>query len=185
VDCRPKFRTWMIFEGSIATKNRQRTDPCATCCGRIRWKISAMRKTPISTHTTPFGVALTSTATGRVVTSCRTTICYPSFVLTKLKMLGERTFSPTPKAWRETQPGRLFSHFRYRMYRKSLTTGFPSLITIFSAPNYLDVYNNKVSVTSGRGTAVHGCRCETREISLHIPHASVIAFGSAGCCLKV
>lgn len=32
------------------------------------------------------------------------------------------------------------------MYRKSLTTGFPSLITIFSAPNYLDVYNNKVSV---------------------------------------
>lgn len=33
---------------------------------------------------------------------------------------------------------------RYRMYRKSQTTGFPSLITIFSAPNYLDVYNNKV-----------------------------------------
>ncbi|EFN86105.1 Serine/threonine-protein phosphatase 2B catalytic subunit 2 [Harpegnathos saltator] len=32
----------------------------------------------------------------------------------------------------------------YRMYRKSQTTGFPSLITIFSAPNYLDVYNNKV-----------------------------------------
>jgi hypothetical protein len=34
----------------------------------------------------------------------------------------------------------------YRMYRKSLTTGFPSLITIFSAPNYLDVYNNKVGI---------------------------------------
>jgi hypothetical protein len=31
----------------------------------------------------------------------------------------------------------------YRMYRKSQSTGFPSLITIFSAPNYLDVYNNK------------------------------------------
>ena len=29
------------------------------------------------------------------------------------------------------------------MYRKSQETGFPSLITIFSAPNYLDVYNNK------------------------------------------
>lgn len=38
----------------------------------------------------------------------------------------------------------LFEYFtRYRMYRKSQTTGFPSLITIFSAPNYLDVYNNK------------------------------------------
>ena len=34
----------------------------------------------------------------------------------------------------------------YRMYRKSLVTGFPSLITIFSAPNYLDVYNNKAAV---------------------------------------
>lgn len=34
----------------------------------------------------------------------------------------------------------------YRMYKKSATTGFPSLITIFSAPNYLDVYNNKAAV---------------------------------------
>ena len=31
----------------------------------------------------------------------------------------------------------------YKMYRKSQTTGFRSLITIFSAPNYLDVYGNK------------------------------------------
>ena len=37
-----------------------------------------------------------------------------------------------------------FQDAGYRMYRKSQTTGFPSLITIFSAPNYLDVYNNKV-----------------------------------------
>ncbi|KAH8306398.1 hypothetical protein KR018_010317 [Drosophila ironensis] len=34
----------------------------------------------------------------------------------------------------------------YRMYRKNQVTGFPSLITIFSAPNYLDVYNNKAAV---------------------------------------
>jgi len=34
----------------------------------------------------------------------------------------------------------------YRMYRKSQVTGFPSLITIFSAPNYLDVYNNKAAI---------------------------------------
>ncbi|XP_023283951.1 serine/threonine-protein phosphatase 2B catalytic subunit gamma isoform-like, partial [Seriola lalandi dorsalis] len=40
----------------------------------------------------------------------------------------------------------LFVSVRYRMYRKSQTTGFPSLITIFSAPNYLDVYNNKAAV---------------------------------------
>lgn len=34
----------------------------------------------------------------------------------------------------------------YRMYKKNHQTGFPSLITIFSAPNYLDVYNNKAAV---------------------------------------
>lgn len=34
----------------------------------------------------------------------------------------------------------------YRMYRKMSTTGFPSVITIFSAPNYLDLYNNKAAV---------------------------------------
>ena len=32
------------------------------------------------------------------------------------------------------------------MYKKSQATGFPSLITIFSAPNYLDVYGNKAAV---------------------------------------
>jgi len=35
---------------------------------------------------------------------------------------------------------------RYRMYRKTKTTGFPSVMTIFSAPNYLDVYANKAAV---------------------------------------
>jgi len=34
----------------------------------------------------------------------------------------------------------------YKMYRKNQATGFPSLITIFSAPNYLDAYNNKAAV---------------------------------------
>ncbi|KTW29821.1 serine/threonine-protein phosphatase 2B catalytic subunit [Pneumocystis carinii B80] len=34
----------------------------------------------------------------------------------------------------------------YRMYCKNKTTGFPSVITIFSAPNYLDIYNNKAAV---------------------------------------
>ena len=32
------------------------------------------------------------------------------------------------------------------MYRKIKTTGFPSVMTIFSAPNYLDIYNNKAAV---------------------------------------
>jgi serine/threonine-protein phosphatase 2B catalytic subunit len=32
------------------------------------------------------------------------------------------------------------------MYRKTPTNKFPSVITIFSAPNYLDVYRNRGAV---------------------------------------
>eukprot|EP00163_Fabomonas_tropica_P029698 TRINITY_DN646_c0_g1_i1.p1 TRINITY_DN646_c0_g1~~TRINITY_DN646_c0_g1_i1.p1 ORF type:complete len:506 (+),score=140.78 TRINITY_DN646_c0_g1_i1:565-2082(+) len=34
----------------------------------------------------------------------------------------------------------------YRMYRKRDSTEFPTVITLFSAPNYLDVYNNKGAI---------------------------------------
>ena len=34
----------------------------------------------------------------------------------------------------------------YTMHRKTPTKKFPSVITIFSAPNYLDVYHNRGAV---------------------------------------
>ncbi len=34
----------------------------------------------------------------------------------------------------------------YRMYKKTRAMGFPSLLTMFSAPNYLDTYNNKAAI---------------------------------------
>ncbi|KAF9788144.1 serine/threonine protein phosphatase 2B [Thelephora terrestris] len=34
----------------------------------------------------------------------------------------------------------------YRMYRKTRTTGFPSVMTFFSCPHYLDCYNNKAAI---------------------------------------
>jgi hypothetical protein len=155
VDFRRKFKIWMISESLTATRNHQHTGQCAICYGRIPWKTSAMRKTPISIHTTQFADVRTSTATGRAAISCRTTTCYPSFVLTKLKMLGkaENCHQSFVRELIQHRFGAnpLF-HSRYRMYRKSLTTGFPSLITIFSAPNYLDVYNNKVSDKNARAT---------------------------------
>ena len=51
----------------------------------------------------------------------------------------------------------------YKMYKKSRTTAFPALITIFSAPNYLDAYGNKgtsrLSACSGaRGRAEQRAR---------------------------
>jgi len=36
--------------------------------------------------------------------------------------------------------------YRYRMYRKSRKTRFPSVMTLFSAPNSLDVYNKAAMV---------------------------------------
>ena len=43
----------------------------------------------------------------------------------------------------------------YRMYKKSMETGFPSLITIFSAPNYLDVYQNKAAIMKYENNVVN------------------------------
>ena len=34
----------------------------------------------------------------------------------------------------------------YWLYRKTQKNMFPSVVTIFSAPNYLDLYNNKAAV---------------------------------------
>jgi serine/threonine-protein phosphatase 2B catalytic subunit len=36
--------------------------------------------------------------------------------------------------------------FRYRMYRKMPRTKFPAVISIFSAPNYQDVYGNRGAI---------------------------------------
>lgn len=93
------------------------------------------------------------TAMQPVVNFFNRTISFQLSERTKLKMLGESGrpyFSPLVYT---THFGltNIFSMCvtrisSYRMYRKSQTTGFPSLITIFSAPNYLDVYNNKAAV---------------------------------------
>ena len=32
----------------------------------------------------------------------------------------------------------------FKMYKKRSSTGFPALMTVFSAPNYCDYYKNKV-----------------------------------------
>jgi hypothetical protein len=74
-----------------------------------------------------------------LASSWSATISYLLFELTKRKIQG------TPSPPRLKLPLLTFSS-RYRMYRKTKTTGFPSVMTIFSAPNYLDVYSNKAAV---------------------------------------
>src|SRR5271154_803482 len=69
------------------------------------------------------------------VNSLNATICSLSSEHTKHRMLGSaHLFTVTD------------SVSSYRMYRKTRTTQFPAVMTIFSAPNYLDVYNNKAAV---------------------------------------
>jgi hypothetical protein len=63
----------------------------------------------------------------------------------KLKMQGKLGLFTSPIKFK-TNLVLHFSLFRYRMYRKTKSTGFPSVMTIFSAPNYLDVYSNKAAV---------------------------------------
>ncbi|KAH8918791.1 Metallo-dependent phosphatase [Atractiella rhizophila] len=43
----------------------------------------------------------------------------------------------------------------YRVYRRTRTNSFPSLMTYFSAPNYLDVYNNKAAVLKYENNVVN------------------------------
>lgn len=68
---------------------------------------------------------------------------------------------------------------RYRMYRKSQTTGFPSLITIFSAPNYLDVYNNKGKAGGGVRVVVPLSQCRDPPPVAHSEELCVLSWG---CC---
>ncbi|ODQ78835.1 hypothetical protein BABINDRAFT_39008 [Babjeviella inositovora NRRL Y-12698] len=43
----------------------------------------------------------------------------------------------------------------YRMYKRTKTMGFPSLLTMFSAPNYLDLYNNKAAILKYDGEVMN------------------------------
>src|SRR3990167_4535593 len=44
---------------------------------------------------------------------------------------------------------------RYKSYRKHHKTNFPTLITLFSAPNYLDAYGNKGAVMCYSNTVMN------------------------------
>lgn len=43
----------------------------------------------------------------------------------------------------------------YRMYKRNPSSGFPAVITIFSAPNYVDVYKNKAAILKYDGVTLN------------------------------
>lgn len=72
------------------------------------------------------------------------------------------------------------------MYRKSQTTGFPSLITIFSAPNYLDVYNNKgltqkTQSSDGPLLSIGICMMQRLVVKLAVSNAGVFLRDQRQC----
>ena len=70
-----------------------------------------------------------------------------------LKFLNENGFMCMIRAHEAQDHGklslmneRITNPLGYKMYKSNPKNGFPVLITLFSAPNYLDVYGNKAAI---------------------------------------
>ncbi|KAF7303569.1 Serine/threonine-protein phosphatase [Mycena indigotica] len=74
--------------------------------------------------------------TMRSLHSWNGTNCYASLERTSHKLRGKSCFAP--------KFGITLN--RFRLYRKIPRSKFPSVITVFSAPNYLDFHNNKGAI---------------------------------------
>ncbi|KAF4747824.1 Serine/threonine-protein phosphatase 2B catalytic subunit alpha, variant 2, partial [Perkinsus olseni] len=58
----------------------------------------------------------------------------------------------------------------YKMHRTNEATGFPSVITIFSAPNYCDVYNNKGAVLRFENNTLNILQFNYSKHPYHLPN---------------
>lgn len=76
----------------------------------------------------------------------------------------------------------------YRMYRKTRTTGFPSVMTIFSAPNYLDVYNNKAAVLKYENNVMNirqfSMACISAEFDIPLIESQIARPIHTGCLIS-
>jgi len=58
----------------------------------------------------------------------------------------------------------------YKMHKTNPTTGFPSVITIFSAPNYCDVYNNKGAILKFDNSTLNVLQFNCSPHPYHLPN---------------
>ncbi|CAK0823550.1 unnamed protein product, partial [Prorocentrum cordatum] len=58
----------------------------------------------------------------------------------------------------------------YKMHKTNPNTGFPSVITIFSAPNYCDVYNNKGAVLKFDNSTLNILQFNCSPHPYHLPN---------------
>lgn len=58
----------------------------------------------------------------------------------------------------------------YKMHKTNPATGFPSVITIFSAPNYCDVYNNKGAILKFDNSTLNVLQFNCSPHPYHLPN---------------
>eukprot|EP00930_Biecheleria_cincta_P014820 TRINITY_DN1258_c0_g1_i1.p1 TRINITY_DN1258_c0_g1~~TRINITY_DN1258_c0_g1_i1.p1 ORF type:complete len:565 (+),score=96.23 TRINITY_DN1258_c0_g1_i1:125-1819(+) len=58
----------------------------------------------------------------------------------------------------------------YKMHRKDPASGFPIVITIFSAPNYCDVYNNKGAILKFDNSTLNILQFNCSQHPYHLPN---------------
>lgn len=58
----------------------------------------------------------------------------------------------------------------YKMHKTNPSTGFPSVITIFSAPNYCDVYNNKGAILKFDNSTLNILQFNCSPHPYHLPN---------------
>jgi serine/threonine-protein phosphatase 2B catalytic subunit len=58
----------------------------------------------------------------------------------------------------------------YKMHKTNPNTGFPSVITIFSAPNYCDVYNNKAAILKFDNSTLNILQFNCSPHPYHLPN---------------
>ena len=124
----------------IGSVSHRRQALCVISFGLIPWKTLDKRSGQRALCTTTCAAALTFFPTRRLARSLSATACCRSFAHTRRKILG------MPMLLLVCVQIVANDACRYRMYRKTRTRGFPSVVTLFSAPNYLDVYNNKAAI---------------------------------------
>jgi serine/threonine-protein phosphatase 2B catalytic subunit len=106
---------------------------CAISSYPIQWRTSGKRGDQRTSWTMTCMAAHTLSPIRRLVRSLNAIACRPSFAPTGYKVLGIGVLAPLGPVARYV--------YSYRLYRKTRATGFPAVMTVFSAPNYHDVYN--------------------------------------------